>query len=119
MRRRGELVERSFAHCLETGAMRRTWLRGHTNILKRYLVHVAAFNLGLVMRQMLGAGTPRGLAALNGLAQRLCDLARALRINAGDFVEVVAAFAAITLHGRCWGGTELLLREKTPSSTGC
>src|ERR1019366_4822332 len=35
LRRRGELVERSFAHCYETGGMRRTHLRGHQNILKR------------------------------------------------------------------------------------
>jgi transposase len=50
MRRRGELVERSFAHCYETGGMRRTHLRGHPNILKRLLIHVAGFNLGLVLR---------------------------------------------------------------------
>ena len=61
-RRRAELVERSFAHCLETGAMRRVHLRGRDNIAKRYLVHVAAFNLGLMMRGQIGAGTPRGLA---------------------------------------------------------
>src|SRR6266487_3848470 len=57
--RRGELVERSFAHCYETGGMRRTHLRGHENILKRQLVHVGAFNLSLLLRQLLGAGTPR------------------------------------------------------------
>ncbi len=61
MRRRGELLERGFAHCLETGAMRRVHLRGRANILKRYLIHVAAFNLSLVMRQIFGVGTPRGL----------------------------------------------------------
>jgi transposase len=61
MRRRGELLERTFAHCLETGAMRRVHLRCRANILKRYLVHVAAFNLSLVMRQIFGVGTPRGL----------------------------------------------------------
>jgi transposase len=72
MKRRGELLERSFAHCLETGAMRRTWLRGHEKILKRYLVHVAAFNLSLVMRSIFGTGTPRGLA------ERLRDLRRSL-----------------------------------------
>lgn len=65
LRRRGERVERSFAHCLETGGMRRVWLRGHENILKRYLLHVCGFNLGLVMRGLLGSGTPRGLAALH------------------------------------------------------
>jgi transposase len=62
LRRRGELVERSFAHCYETGGLRRCHLRGRQNILKRELVHVAAFNLSLAMRQILaGPGTPREL----------------------------------------------------------
>jgi len=64
MRKRGELIERAFAHELETGAMRRTHLRGHENIKKRLLVHVAGFNLGLVMRKVLGRGTPRGFQGL-------------------------------------------------------
>jgi transposase len=59
LRKRGELVERSFAHCYETGGMRRTHLRGQKNILKRLLIHVGAFNLGLLVRTMLGAGKPR------------------------------------------------------------
>jgi len=66
LRRRGELVERSFAHCYETGGMRRTHLRGHENILKRQLVHVGAFNLSLILRQLLGAGTPRQWKDLEG-----------------------------------------------------
>ena len=61
MRRRGELIERSFAHLYDTGGMRRTHLRGHSNILKRLLIHAGAFNLGLLMRAILGVGTPRGL----------------------------------------------------------
>jgi transposase len=61
LRRRGELLERSFAHCYETGGMRRCHLRGRENILKRQLVHVGAFNLSLVLRKLLGAGTPREL----------------------------------------------------------
>jgi hypothetical protein len=68
LRRRGERVERSFAHAYDTGGMRRTHLRGTTNILKRVLVHTAAFNLGLVMRRLIGVGTPRGLQG------RLCAL---------------------------------------------
>jgi len=60
-RMRGELIERPFAHLYETGGMRRTHLRGHTNILKRLLIHAAGFNLGLVMRISIGVGTPRGL----------------------------------------------------------
>ena len=54
LRRRGELVERSFAHCYDTGGMRRTHLRGHKNILKRQLIHVGAFNLSLIMRRLMG-----------------------------------------------------------------
>ena len=61
MRRRGELLERPNAHLYDTGGMRRTHLRGHGNILKRLLVHVAACNLGLWMRTLMGIGTPRGL----------------------------------------------------------
>jgi transposase len=61
LRKRGELVERSFAHCYDTGGMRRTHLRKHNNILKRQLIHVGAFNLSLILRQLLGAGTPREL----------------------------------------------------------
>jgi hypothetical protein len=37
MRRRGEMVERSFAHVLDRGGMRRAWLRGRQNVHKRYL----------------------------------------------------------------------------------
>jgi transposase len=64
LKKRGELIERSFAHVLETGGMRRTHLRGHINILKRMLVHVGGFNLGLVMRQLIGVGKPRRLQGL-------------------------------------------------------
>ncbi|HUE87465.1 MAG TPA: transposase [Vicinamibacterales bacterium] len=61
MRQRGERSERSFAHLYDTGGIRRTHLRGHTNILKRVLIHAGGFNLGLVMRHLIGRGTPRGL----------------------------------------------------------
>ncbi len=63
MRRRAEIVERSFAHNLDRGGMRRTWLRGRDNVHKRYLVHVAGHNLGILMRLLIGAGTPREAAA--------------------------------------------------------
>jgi transposase len=71
MRDRGELIERSFAHVLETGGMRRTHLRGRINILKRMLIHVGGFDLSLVMRKLIGIGTPRGL---QGLISRLITL---------------------------------------------
>ena len=60
---RAELVERSFALTLDRGGMRRAWLRGRENLHKRYLVHVAGYNLGLIMRLLVGAGTPREFLA--------------------------------------------------------
>jgi len=60
-RRRGELLERPFAHLFETGGLRRTHVRGHVNVGKRLLLHAAAFNLGLFMRRLTGVGTPRSL----------------------------------------------------------
>lgn len=70
---RAERVERSFEHTLDRGGLRRTHLRGRENVQKRYLVHVAGFNLGLVMRLLLGAGTPKELAARGGLLFWLID----------------------------------------------
>jgi transposase len=90
--RRGEYVERAFAHVYDTGGMRRTHLRGHTNILKRLLIHVGGFNLGLVMRHLIGIGTPRGLqgrvaAVIAALLVLLADVhARVSAILASDRV---------------------------------
>jgi transposase len=64
MRQRGELIERSFAHAYETGAMRRTHLKHHDNIAKRLMIHVGGFNLSLVMRKLTGIGKPRRLQGL-------------------------------------------------------
>jgi transposase len=72
LRKRGELLERPFAHCYETGGMRRTHLRTHGKILKRLLVHVAGFNLALVMRRLFGIGKPRQLQ--DGLAAAILGL---------------------------------------------
>lgn len=100
-RLRGELVERSFAHCLETGAMRRVHLRGHENISKRYLMHVAAFNIGLLMRTILGVGTPRGLGnrGAKALAAALHDL-RALMARLLDMLTLT------TTPNRDWRADE-------------
>ena len=72
LRQRGELLERSFAHNYETGAMRRLHLRHRDNIAKRVLIHTAGFNLGLLMRVKYGLLKPRRLSdavdcALTGL----------------------------------------------------
>jgi transposase len=77
---RAEKVERSFEHNLDRGGMRRTWLRGRENVQKRYLMQVAAYNLGLVMRALLGAGTPKAAAARSGALLWLLDPTAALVI---------------------------------------
>jgi transposase len=71
---RSELTERSFAHLYETGGMRRVHLQGQKNILKRLLVHGAAFNLSLILRKIMGLGKPRRLQGLS--LQLLTLLAR-------------------------------------------
>jgi transposase len=65
---RAEIVERAFALTLDRGGMRRTWLRGRDNVQKRYLIHIAGYNLGLIMRLLTGSGTPRRWAGSNSVA---------------------------------------------------
>jgi transposase len=95
-RLRSELTERSFAHVCETGGARRCWLQGMAKVTKRYLLQVAARNLGLIMRKLFGMGTPRGLqpegdtsssvylahALLATLWATLCRASRALQSRA-------------------------------------
>lgn len=76
-RLRSEFTERSFAHVCETGGARRCWLRGMIKVTKRYLLQVAARNLGLLMRKLFGRGTPRGLQS-EGDASSFVYLAHAL-----------------------------------------
>lgn len=64
---RAELVERGFALILDRGGMRRAWLRGRENVHKRTLIHVAGYKLGLIMRLLTGAGTPREFQARNSV----------------------------------------------------
>ena len=63
LKKRGEQIERGFAHVLDCGGLRRTTLRGLVNNNKRYLCGVLAFNLSLIMRKLTGKGTPRQAAA--------------------------------------------------------
>lgn len=84
LRRRGMMLERPFAHCYETGKMRRLHLRGRQNILKRLLIHVGAFNLSLVLRQSFGKGTPRGLQDLAALHLNAISVLIGLLVGRSD-----------------------------------
>jgi hypothetical protein len=74
-RRRSELCERTFAHVCDSGGMRRSWLSTLVDVTKRYLIALAAHNLGRIMRKLLGIGKPKALQAGGGVAA-LVQLAR-------------------------------------------
>ena len=113
MRRRGEILERTFAHTLETGGMRRVFLRGRENILKRYLVHVAGFNLSLVMRAIFGVGTPR---ELRGVAR---DLISALVALLRALLDLGSRSARPLLHPVTANGMDRRPSRMVAFSTGC
>src|SRR5918993_474977 len=107
---RAELVERSFALTLDCGGMRRAWLRGRENLRKRDLVHVAGYNLGLIMRLLVGAGTPRGF--LPALSTQLVLLTTTDGTAAFILVVVTDTMAAILVlsvqpepHSGSWGSS--------------
>jgi transposase len=113
LRRRGELIERSFAHAYETGGMRRVHLRKKNNIAKRVLIHVAAFNLSLILRAMMGAGTARQAADLaSALARRLLTFIQApTRLGPMPTTSNTESVPRRRCHHRRGGGSTL--------STGC
>jgi len=93
LRRRGELVERTFAHAYETGALRRLYVRGKGNVQKKLLVQAAACNLALLLRKMIGAGTPRALQ--DGVAGLLIVLLRLLSTTRVDSEPTRRCWTAI------------------------
>lgn len=103
---RAERVERGFAHAYETGGMRRVHLRGSGNILKRLLIHAAALNLGLLVRKVCGAGTPRGLAdlarALRDLLFSSGSVLSSLKLLLNTLGRYQATFSAVIQKCRAW-----------------
>ena len=116
LRQRCMMLERPFAHGLETGAMRRVHLRGRENILKRFLVHYAALNLALMMRHQFGTGTPRSLQ--DGSAGCLAAQTVLFHTQA-----VLVAHHRAALFGTLISGTTRAdistVSENPTSTTGC
>ncbi len=73
----------------ETGAARRTWLRGLEKVKKRYGIHAAGHNLGVILRAICGVGTPRSLQS--GSAGRFA----ALQDRIGALLNVFARFCGV------------------------
>jgi len=123
MRRRGEFLERPFAHAYETGGMRRTHLRGHENILKRLAIHVAGVNLGLLMRTIMGVGTPRSLQGR--LAAFLLLVAAALTTVLARFWAEIACltqastWTAARPSGAWATDSAAAFGARGPFTTGC
>ena len=67
LRKRGQHIERSFAHVLDAGGMRRTTLRGLENLNKRHQIAAACYNLSQLLRRIHGVGTPGQWMALGRL----------------------------------------------------
>ena len=108
LRQRGERLERPNDHLYETGGMRRLHLRGHRNILKRLLVQVCGFNLGLLMRHLTGAGTPRSLQGRAGAPRRRPDR------PAGPRLAPDTAYRGARARARC---PDSVSRTHLPRST--
>ncbi|KAA3611884.1 MAG: DDE transposase [Planctomycetota bacterium] len=97
MRQRAELTERSFAHAFDTGGLRRVTVRGMENVRKRAQLQVAGFNLGLLMRKLIGVGKPR---CLQGVAQALSSSARGAVSAASTHMATVGASLDAMLEWR-------------------
>ena len=123
LRRRGERLERPNAHLYATGRLRRVHLRGHGNILKRVLLQVCGLNLGLLMRQLTGFGTPRGLQgrayalgeALVLALRRFWDLvSRPAALLSGNWAESSSTHPMTPLHSHILPGL-----QEGSSATAC
>ncbi len=116
LRLRGERLERPFAHLYDTGRMRRVHLRGHENILKRVLLHAGALNLGLLMRHLVGVGTPRGLQGhVTALLSCLWSLIRLPEL----LWDAITRSQPFTSLGNLRAGRRIDLTLATTCATGC
>src|SRR5688572_11069231 len=123
LRRRGMHIERSFAHILDAGGMRRTTLRGWENLNKRFKLAAAFYNLSQLMRKLFGFGTPKQLAAAlergrRGLFSILARLWTVLLAIVDAISEVDRSTWPEPGKFFC-GGEELAPRENAITSTGC
>ncbi len=93
-RSRAERVERTIAHTYDTGGMRRLHLRDRGNILKRLLIHIGGCNLALLMRKVMGVGTPKALQDLAKALQRLLLVLQSRFAALGHLFNLLSASPA-------------------------
>jgi len=122
LRRRGELLERPFAHQYDTGALRRLHVRGRGNVAKRVLLQAVAFNLALILRTMTRAGTPKGLADLKReLFRVLLLILASLTPLCGPTTSSLADSPSSPCRPRSCGriNQNSVTAENRSSNTGC
>jgi transposase len=117
-RLRSERVERSFAHVCDTGGARRSWLRGIEKVQKRYLIAMAAHNLGLIMRKVFGIGTARGLQAAGSLVSFVCLAWLHVRHTLWRWCRIANSEPTVPISTPQRFDREMLWRFR-PISTGC
>jgi transposase len=123
LRRRGMHIERSFAHILDAGGMRRTTLRGWENLNKRFKLAAAFYNLSQLMRKILGFGTPKQLAAAMERAGRAlsCRLASILFLMQSVTDQISEAVKSkLASHREFFPhGPQSISLQNAITSTGC
>jgi DDE family transposase len=123
LKRRGEFLERPFAHQYETGGLRRMHVRGLKNVSKRVLLQAAACNLALILRSITKAGTPRGLAERNlSLVRAILCLFSALeghRTAPRRSPEEDAPIVRCHRHQSFSCGSSASFRKRAVLDTGC
>lgn len=118
-RRRAEVVERGFAHLCETGAGRRTWIRGMDEVGKRYLVHTMAHNLGVILRKLFGVGKPREWAAVRGYLASVDRILTAILASVVAISGKVRQGAGDRFSVDANPSADRLRAQIAASSTGC
>ena len=123
LRRRGEFLERPFAHLYETGGLRRMHVRGRSNVAKRVLLQAAAFNLALILRSLMKAGSPRSLADLK--IASFCALWGLIAVFPRFSTSTAGPLSPISRHDNVTVSRFVILRfrsvrcRKRGSDTGC
>lgn len=85
-KKRAEFPERAFAHLKKTGGMARVFVRGRWEVGKKLQSHVSAANLGVILRALIGIGTPR---SLQGRSKAFLDaLFRVVSVLAGVILVI-------------------------------
>jgi transposase len=123
LQRRGMHIERSFAHILDAGGMRRTTLRGEENLNKRFKLAASIYNLSQLMRKIFGFGTPKQLAAAMERGGRpLFSLFALVLLLVQDWIDTTTALAHVigVRRPRFFWPREFFSRpENAICSTGC